>query len=322
MPARFLSEKDRRLIQELLNDKRQRRVNTPSRPGREQGWTEGEDHQAPEIYIALPPATGIPALTPGEAGEPDIPGVATCEVYKLVNVVTVTGTGTNTTTPVLREVGLQKVVYNISSNEIPSTEEAGTGTGEAHNWVIVKRTKFGVWVVDYDVEGCRYFELAGDLAPGGSAEAWPAFWDSSEEDYITDHDGTKFTVYDILKQFRGRGGDPTGTAPPGSKGKAVYRHGHWEIEKLEFHATLITAIVNEPSPGTGSPSGFTADYITIQVLDVVVTQPLDTALIMGSGQIDEVYNVHKWEGDDGARIVAFWNDSTERWEAIQMDCKD
>jgi len=51
-------------------------------------------------------------------------------------------------------------------------------------------------------------------------------------------------------------------------------------------------------------------------------QPLDTALIMGSGQVDEVYNVHEWVGDDDARIIVFWNDSTEHWEALQIDCAD
>lgn len=111
MPVIFLSEKDRDLLQELLDKERGDRVNTPSRPPMDRSWEEAEDHQAPETYIALPPAGGIPAMsfnegaTTGTSDDVYTPGSADCDIYKIVDGV-------------LTDTGFTKTVYNLSFRDI------------------------------------------------------------------------------------------------------------------------------------------------------------------------------------------------------------
>jgi hypothetical protein len=49
------------------------------------------------------------------------------------------------------------------------------------------------------------FELAGDLAPGGQAEAYQVTWDGTG--YVADYASGTATVYDVLGCYRGVTGD-------------------------------------------------------------------------------------------------------------------
>ncbi|KKN23027.1 hypothetical protein LCGC14_0908980 [marine sediment metagenome] len=112
--AIFLTEKDRDLLQGLLDKERKGRVNTPSRPQQERSYAEAQDYLAPETYIALPPGGGIPAFSVVDltgtgtivAGEIGTPGFAECDVYKIVGGELVAA-------------GFTKDVYNLSPREIP-----------------------------------------------------------------------------------------------------------------------------------------------------------------------------------------------------------
>ena len=125
-----LSESDKRILQEVLTEMKQGRVNKPIEN------TTPQDLGSPEVYIALPPSGGIPALSPtggigtatgspAEAG--DTPGSAECDLYRILD-------GT------LRSTGKTKTVYNLSEKAITQI------------WISIRRTKFGLWVVDCPCE--------------------------------------------------------------------------------------------------------------------------------------------------------------------------
>ncbi len=162
-------------------------------------------------------------------------------------------------------------------------------------------------------------ELYEALAPGGTAEAYPRAWGSDEDDYVSDTDADTFEVVDVFKQFRGRGRDETATAEDdsdgtrgkhGSFGRASRRHGRWELDRLQPHATGITCLVND--------SSYTGGDITVDT--VVVTKPVKAALLMAD--VTSVVNRH-WDPDtveDDQPITAEWDDVLEKMAAIQEDC--
>ncbi len=129
MPLYFLSDNDINILQGVIDAVKSGRINTPSRPPHEHSFSDREDHQSPETYIAFPQdENGIPALTPATGTAPDDydePGVATCDIYKIV----IKGS-----TPLLQPIGIDKEVYNLSGNVIPQ------------DWLAVTRDKFGQWL--------------------------------------------------------------------------------------------------------------------------------------------------------------------------------
>ncbi len=94
----------------------------------------------PEVYVAKPQeATGIPALEPaamdtgtgtgtGPSGYAS-PGSAWCDIYQIVDDPLVGY-------PELVQVGIDHLVYNVSSVDI------------SQDYVVVKRDKFGQWLVE------------------------------------------------------------------------------------------------------------------------------------------------------------------------------
>lgn len=130
----FLSEADRDELQSLLEEFRGRRLNTTGRP------RPGEDLivQAPELYAALTPAPGIPALgadlnfgtgtgsgTGTSVGEGNTPGVAECAIHRLVETSGVAD---------LTDADFTRDVYNLSESAIPGD-----------TWILAARDKFGDW---------------------------------------------------------------------------------------------------------------------------------------------------------------------------------
>lgn len=116
---KFLSDRDASLIQQMLTWWRSVRVNIP-KSGRLP-----HKFQSPDIYVALPPSGGIPALTLAGSSPAagDTPGSATCDIYRI-----------NSSGDLEAITGLDKTVYNFSLAKVQQW------------WIIVERSKQGKWV--------------------------------------------------------------------------------------------------------------------------------------------------------------------------------
>ncbi len=112
---------DRAILQGLVEAEVQRQVNKPQRPPTEHAWSEGEDHQAPEVYVGLAPTGGIPGQTGIQ------PGVATCQLFRIQSGIDPAE---------LEEMeGFERPVYNTSPSAV----------AEGSHFTAV-RTKGGPWV--------------------------------------------------------------------------------------------------------------------------------------------------------------------------------
>lgn len=137
MPLIFLSEQDKGIIQRVLDSANKDRVNPPNRSTTDSSFSEGEDHQAPETYIVLPPTGGIPALQEGTGPNgSDVPGTAECDVYQ--------ETGHFGTNPGLEKVkGFTLTVHNLRTKIIE------------RDFLLASRTKYGIWVVPVGPGSCN-----------------------------------------------------------------------------------------------------------------------------------------------------------------------
>lgn len=137
MPEKLygLTEKDREQVQLLISDFERL---PPQRPGRS---APSDDHQAPEVYVAKTPSTGIPPLIEGvgtgtgtgSGCDYDEPGYAECVIYR---VLPPTGTGSHDCDLHLEPVGITRQVLNLSGRYVP-----------ADSWTLVIRDKWGSWFV-------------------------------------------------------------------------------------------------------------------------------------------------------------------------------
>ena len=162
--AVVLSEKDRDYIEEVMREAATRLVNYPPRPLSERQFAEGEDHQGPETYIAIPvEPEGIEGLnheTGNIAGEDDLPGIGECDIFQLVDGK-------------LSWVEKVQQVYNLSEERV------------RNDAFPVTRTKFGPWIiVNKPVEVCGILERRLDAATGpltGAKFGWLRLieWDHS-----------------------------------------------------------------------------------------------------------------------------------------------
>lgn len=141
----YLTERDRKRLDDLLDRFQRQVVNTTGRPG-----PPPDDHTAPEVYIALTPSDGLPGLgeetgtgtgtaegegatgTGSEQTEcTTTPGSAQCYIYRILQDPTEPTCG-----PSLQLVDVfPKTVYNVYTEDIPG-----------NTYIVVWRDKFGSWV--------------------------------------------------------------------------------------------------------------------------------------------------------------------------------
>jgi hypothetical protein len=124
MPEQYfvLDENDRQLFLWMLDEERKRNRGSVS-PSNQA--TEIRQTQAPECYVALTPAGGIPARSG------IVPGVANCNIYQLK-----LNQSTNKVELVAIPQFVQKV-YNVSGR-----------AATAGIYVVVRREKYGVFVYE------------------------------------------------------------------------------------------------------------------------------------------------------------------------------
>lgn len=127
----YLSDRDRSLFDEMARDylSRKRASKTMTEPFR--------SPQAPDVYLAKVPPSGIPALSQTETtgtgtDQPldDVPGAAECEIYQF---------DVTAATPAFGRVGdLTYWVRNLSTTAL---------SADSTPWVLVIRDKFGEWYI-------------------------------------------------------------------------------------------------------------------------------------------------------------------------------
>jgi len=122
------TEGDLEVLREIVRERRQRGKATPRRPA-----VPDDPYMTPEVYVALTPADGIPAVIESDDtgtafGDRDVAGCAFCDVYRLVPYA-----GNNKK---LEKVGdLQKLVHNVFMIDLPG-----------NRFVPVARDKYGDWL--------------------------------------------------------------------------------------------------------------------------------------------------------------------------------
>lgn len=178
MPLNVLTDDDLKILKLLIQQQKDTRVGTPT--GDRTGGLDN-DYQPPEVYIAVPPSTGIPALRSGSQSGTDvvttplagdIPGVASCTIFSIINGV-------------MQKTSITQQVYNLSYSKITQA------------WILVKRDKFGKWVVSPPSSAIRRGKLATTLTTGSrnfvntaELELWDfdgTQWDQTDT-FVTIHD--------------------------------------------------------------------------------------------------------------------------------------
>ena len=126
MPAIFLNESDKDILQQLITDFRNKKRNKlRTTPDDGTGY-----HQSTNIYIGKP-ATTIPVLT---GTSPPVPGSGTVNIYQTID---------NAGSPELNAVESFSVeALNISSTDVVPND-----------WVLVFKDKYGRWIADKPATG-------------------------------------------------------------------------------------------------------------------------------------------------------------------------
>jgi|SRR5579884_116424 hypothetical protein len=160
----------KKALLETVRAEHRRILNTQRRPA-----IPTTDNTAPEVYAALTPSGGIPAINfeGTGTGSGNCPGSAVCEIYRFLNP---------TTTCDLLPQKFSKTVHNLGS-AIPG-----------HSWILVTRDKYGTWwAVPTAVGGSstlRYSRASYGLALDVSIPnntLTPIQWPLSAQNYDTDN---------------------------------------------------------------------------------------------------------------------------------------
>ena len=128
-----------------VNDSR--RENLPLTSTTESGLQSGEDHQAPEVYLAIPKdsegLSGLNHFSRNLTGDGDLPGFGECDIYQIVHSR-------------LLWIEKTKNIYNLSEARV------------RNDIFPVIRTKFGDWIVvnkHVEVEGILTKTLSPATGP-------------------------------------------------------------------------------------------------------------------------------------------------------------
>ncbi len=209
MPNYFLTDNDRRLIEEFLREKRNQVTRQVSQPER-------DTQSSPQIFIAKPTGAKIDALN----GSTDVPGVSTCDFYRILD--------TEAGDPSLEQMDMPaRDVYNISEDEIDQ------------QWTVVMKTSHGKYVALWAGVKATHVEftltsamaLTDETSTGATVNN---YWGGANP-------GTTVTVFN-----KNVSADKAFEGPTGAKGIAIHdvAEDNYRIVFLEPIATIIKCTTN------------------------------------------------------------------------------
>lgn len=121
----LLSESDKRILSALIEREKRK---PPRQVGEYNRLT--DDALTPEVYLALTPVGGIPALVEGpgtgSVSISDVPGYADCDIHAVEF----------SPEPTMVDMGFTRQVLNLNTVVVPGD-----------HWILVERDKFGKWYV-------------------------------------------------------------------------------------------------------------------------------------------------------------------------------
>jgi len=123
-----LTRDDRAILRQMVEEFKNRRQNTPSRPNADQAWSEAQDYLSPEVYIAKPD-DDIPAATGTDVGlgtGTSIPGTGTATIYQIDPFAE---------SPTINGMGFTRDVFNIAGSVVEA------------KLCLVLRDKYGRWII-------------------------------------------------------------------------------------------------------------------------------------------------------------------------------
>lgn len=159
---RVISDSDWEVLKRIVAANQNLQQSPPQRPRSTGQYLDGDDSMSPEVYIALPPAGGIPALgrttsagtgtgsgTSTSPQEWDTPGSATCGIYQII-------LDSERIPNLIKVQGPDRVVYNLSASALPE------------DWLTVHRDKFGKWLAATSGSGCESQNTIWDIIITGA----------------------------------------------------------------------------------------------------------------------------------------------------------
>ncbi len=255
MPNYFLTDNDRRLIEEFLREKRNQVTRQVAQP-------QQDTHASSDLFIVKPrSAAGIPKMAS------DVPGVAKCDFYRLLD--------TEAGSPSLEQMDIPpKDVYNLAAH--PTREE----------WTLAQKLRNGKYVVvDLGMIATHMnFTLTAALALTDA---------SSSSATVTDTwGGYPISGPQRVWNRASSTGNYTFEGPIGAKGIAVYHPEdiQWRIIQLEPPAITIKCLTNGAVLYTDAnitvdtvsavaPAGAFAPTVTSVINHLKLPAPTDTVLI-------------------------------------------
>lgn len=167
-----LSEADRDKIMEALSWIKGRRFNTPQHGSL---TPSASDSQSPEVYVVKTLGEGIPALELG--GSYDIPGKATCDIYRIDSDDNLVG------------ILYDQEVYNISLSALPADTYI-LGIRDKHgNWIGVDTSSSGGSGSATQIVQVTSLTMSGDYFPGKVRLRSGGVWADGADCWVLDANG-------------------------------------------------------------------------------------------------------------------------------------
>ena len=220
--------------------------------------------------------------------------------------------------------------YSVSSNQVTVVDTAKRFYGLKNQWVLCRgnyqsSSPYGIYEIVW-APNVFNFELQGDLAPGGYAQAYPLNASGAAD---TTH--ATIPVYDSPEGNRRALGSTTMSASHGARGKAHWNTDltsvKWEIVECQQQAQLImVACPSSSTPSIGASTSIANTYFTsgnvtgapgVTVLDRGQDPSNGTGVISG---IVNYTSPIQAAGGNVSGIICTWNETAGLWYVIDGPC--